>query len=80
MSPEQVKEKLTQILRDVFDDESLVAAPELTADDVDDWDSLNHIRLILTVEREFGIKFAASETTALKNVGELLGLIQAKIA
>lgn len=80
MSPEQVKAKLSQILRDVFDDEMLVAEPTLTADEVDDWDSLNHIRLILTVEREFGVKFAASETTALKNVGELLGLIQAKIA
>jgi acyl carrier protein len=80
MSPELVKSKLTQILRDVFDDETLVAEPALTAEEVDDWDSLNHIRLILTVEREFGIKFAASETTALKNVGELLSLIQAKIA
>lgn len=78
MGPEKVQTKLTQILRDVFDDEHLVAAPSLTAGDVDEWDSLSHVRLILTVERAFGIKFAASEVTGLKNIGDLTRLIEAK--
>jgi len=79
VSPEEVREKLTHILRDVFDDDSLTAAPQLTADEVDEWDSLNHVRLILTVEKEFRVKFAASEITGLKNVGELIELVETKL-
>ena len=78
MLREEVQKKLTRILQDVFDDESLAAHPELTADDVEEWDSLNHIRLVVTVEREFGVKFAASEVSGLKNVGDLMELIHAK--
>jgi acyl carrier protein len=78
VSRDETLTKLTGILRDVFDDDSLVAAPELTADDVDEWDSLNHVRLILTVEREFRLKFAASEVTNLKNLGDLVNLIEMK--
>jgi acyl carrier protein len=80
VSPQQIQEKLSHIMRDVFDDDALVASPQLTADDVDEWDSLNHVRLILTVEREFGVKFAASEVTGLKNVGDLISLIGTKTA
>jgi acyl carrier protein len=75
---DQIKSKLTLVLRDVFDDDSLVATPELTAGDVDEWDSLSHVRLMLTVEREFSVKFAASEITNLKNVGDLIKLIETK--
>jgi acyl carrier protein len=80
VSSEDVKNRLTPILREVFDDDTLLATPELTADEVDEWDSLNHVRLILTVEREFAVKFAASEITGLKNVGDLIGLIEAKLS
>lgn len=74
----EIQQKLTSILREVFDDDSLVATPELTADDVEEWDSLNHVRLMLTIERAFGVKFAAAEVTGLKNVGDLTRLIESK--
>lgn len=80
MSPEEIALKLTQTLRDVFDDETLVAAPELTAGDVDGWDSVNNVRLILSVERQFKIRLAASEVSGLKKLGDLMSLIAAKSA
>ena len=80
MSPEDVHQRLTSIFRDLFDDEELQLSPTLTAKDVPEWDSLNHVRLILTIEREFKIKFAASEVTSMKNVGDLTKLILAKAA
>lgn len=80
MASAEIYQKLTGVLRDVFDDDALQARPDLTAADVDDWDSLTHIRLMLSVERAFGIKFSAAEVGHLKNVGELADLIQAKTA
>lgn len=71
--------KLTEIFRDVFDDDSLRVTPELTAADVDEWDSLNHIRLVLSVERAFGLRFSAAQVGRLKNVGEFAALIGAKL-
>lgn len=73
-----IYEKLTSIMRDVFDDDTLVASAGLTADDVDGWDSLSHLRLIMTVQKTFGIKLSAAETGGLKNVGDLAKLIGAK--
>jgi acyl carrier protein len=79
MSKEAIYQQLTEIIRDLFDDDALVATPELTADQVTGWDSFAHLRLMLTVERTFGIDFAASQITSLKNVGELADLIQSKL-
>ncbi len=70
---------LTDIFHDVFGDDTIVVSPDLTADDVVEWDSLSHIRLVLSVEKRFGVRFSASETGKLKNVGELAGLIQTKL-
>ena len=78
MSTEEVLQKLTPVFHSVFDDDELVVKPNLTAADVDGWDSLSHIRLMLTVEKTFGIKFAASEIGKLKDVGDLAHLIQSK--
>ncbi len=75
-----IYEKLTGIFHDVFDDEDIVVTPQLTADDVDGWDSLSHIRLMLTVEKAFGVRFSASEVGKLKNVGDLVSLISSKAA
>ncbi|HEY9065593.1 MAG TPA: acyl carrier protein [Burkholderiaceae bacterium] len=72
--------QLTTIFRDVFDDDTIEATPELTADDVDEWDSLSHIRLVLAVEKKFGLKFSAAEVGRLKNVGEFVALIDSKQA
>jgi acyl carrier protein len=65
---------LKQVFQDVFDDE-IELRPELAAKDVDGWDSLTHIRLMLTVEKAFKVKFSTSEIGALKNVGDLVRLI-----
>jgi acyl carrier protein len=74
----EIYKKLNDVFRDVFDDE-IVVHPQLTANDVDGWDSLKHVRLLLTVERAFGVKFSASEAIKLNNVGELAKLIHSKV-
>jgi acyl carrier protein len=76
MTDEDIYEKLTPIFRDVFDNDALVIHPQLTAGDVPEWDSMSHIRLVLTVERAFGTRFAASEVAGLENVGEFVSLIK----
>ena len=78
METGEIYEKLNTVFEDVFDDDSIVVRPELSADDVDSWDSLTHIRLILTVEKVFKVKFSASEIGKLKNVGGLADLIRSK--
>ena len=79
MDEAQIYARLTEIFQDVFDDDSIKVAPELTAKDVDGWDSLNHIRLILTVEKAFKIKFSTSEIGRLERVGDLVALIQSRV-
>jgi acyl carrier protein len=74
----QIYERLTQIFQDIFDDDLISVIPELSAKDVDGWDSLTHIRLMLTVERAFKIKFSTSEIGSLKNVSDLVTLIKAR--
>jgi acyl carrier protein len=69
---------LSQVFHDVFDDDEIILTPQLSADDVDAWDSLKHVRLLLTVERAFKIKLSTSEIGRLKNVGDLAALIQSK--
>ncbi len=80
MSLDAIYQKLTQILQDVFDDDTLIARPDLTADLVDGWDSFAHLRLIFAVEKAFGVKFAASQIAGLQNVGDLAELIDSKVA
>ncbi len=72
-------ETLNDIFRQVFDDPSIVIKRETTADDIDEWDSLSHINLVIAVETKFNIKFALGELQALKNVGEMIDLIEKKI-
>jgi acyl carrier protein len=80
MEKTEIYRKLDGIFQDVFDDDSVTIKPELTANDVDGWDSLSHIRLVLTIEKAFAVRFSASEVGKLKNVGELVNLIAAKAA
>jgi acyl carrier protein len=79
MEAQEIYARLTPIFRDVLDDDDLVPTPELTARDVPEWDSLRHIRLIVSVERELGIKFTTAEIGALENVGQFVALIGAKL-
>jgi acyl carrier protein len=74
----QIYDRLTEIFKDVFDEDSIRATPTLSAQDVDGWDSLTHIRLILTVEKAFKIKFSTSEIGKLEKVGDLVALIRAR--
>jgi acyl carrier protein len=69
---------LTSIFCDVLDSDDIALKPELTAADVSGWDSLSHIRLMVTVERTFKIRFSAAEVVGMTNVGELAALIKAK--
>jgi len=73
-------EELTPIFRQVFDDNSIVLTRNSTADDIDDWDSLTHMNLVIALELKFRIKFALGELQKLKNVGEMLDLINKKLA
>jgi acyl carrier protein len=66
---------LTRVFRDVFDDPELTISPTTTAHDVDDWDSLMHIQLLVATEAAFGVRFNTGEVAALKNVGEMVDLI-----
>jgi acyl carrier protein len=69
---------LTAVFREVFEDDELVLKPELTADEVDGWDSLAHIRLILSVQKKFKVMFSPIEMNRLKNVGDLIALTKHK--
>ena len=71
--------QLTGIFHDVFDDDTLVLAPELTAASVPEWDSFNHINLIVAVESTFKIKFQTAELESMNTVGHLVELIEKKL-
>ena len=75
-----IRARLNEIFRDTFDDESIEIHDAMTAADVDEWDSLNHINLILAVESGFGVRFKTSEIGNLANVGEFLELLKRKLA
>lgn len=72
--------RLTEVFRDVFDDDELAVFPAMTAKDVDEWDSLMHITLVLAVEKEFGVKLNAAEVGRLENVGQMVDLLARKAA
>jgi acyl carrier protein len=80
MQQQQIYEQLTPLFRDLFDDETLVLRPDLAAADVPEWDSFNHINLIVAVEQKFGIKFQTAELESMQNVAHLVSLIEKKLA
>ena len=73
-------EKLQQIFRDVFDSNDIAISRESNADTVEGWDSLAHINLVVAIEQEFHIKFALGELQVLKNVGEMIDLMEKKLS
>jgi acyl carrier protein len=72
--------KLTEIVRAMLEDDTIVLSAETTADDVAGWDSMNHIFIVVEIERQFSIKFQTAEMEELRNVGELVQLIGTKLA
>ncbi len=79
MSREEVFERLNEVFRDVFDDDSITVNDTTTADDIEDWDSLEHINLMAAVESEFSIKFSMGQVVSMKNVGEMADIILQKV-
>lgn len=73
-------DQLNEIFREVFDDDDITVGPETTANDVDGWDSLSHVNLIVAIEGRFGIRFSQKELLSFKRVGDLLSCLEAKIA
>jgi acyl carrier protein len=80
MQNSEIYARLTAIFRDIFDDDTIVLKPEMTAADIPEWDSFNHINLIVATEAKFGIKFQTAEIESLKNVGHFAALIEQKLA
>lgn len=78
MEKNDILAKVQTIFRDVLDNEEIVLTDETTANDIEEWDSLSHIQLIVAIEKTFGIKFTSLEIMKWKNVGEMLDSIVAK--
>lgn len=74
-----MKDKLQEIFRDVFDDETIEITRDMTADDIEAWDSLTHFELIMAIEMEFGIKFTTVKIAGLKTVGELIDYVESSV-
>ena len=77
---DSILEELQSIFRDILDQPDLVLTRDSNASNVEDWDSLAHVNLVTAVERRYNIKFALGELQELKNVGDMIDLIQAKLA
>ena len=71
--------ELNQVFQQVFEDDELEVTRETAAKDVEGWDSLMHVTLLVNVEKAFGVKFKSSEVAGLKNVGELIDLLNARL-
>ena len=75
MDRAKITERLTEIFRDEVDDENLTISDETTADDIEAWDSLEHISLISAVEKAFKMRFSMKEVSGMKNVGEMINIL-----
>lgn len=75
MDTNKILEELTPIFHDVFDDEDIVLTSQTNANDIEDWDSVAQIRLVVAIEKKFGIKFKTDDLENLNNVGEMAELI-----
>lgn len=75
MNKKEIVKRLTEVFRDIFDDDSIVITEKTTANDIDDWDSIEHINLIGAVEEEFDMRFKMREVSGMKNVGEMINII-----
>lgn len=75
MTREAIFEKLNEVFRDIFDDEDIIVTETTSAADIEEWDSLEHINLVVAVEKAFGIKFNMGEVVTMKNVGAMVDII-----
>ncbi|MBO4419620.1 MAG: acyl carrier protein [Oscillospiraceae bacterium] len=79
MTKEKIYSLLDEVFQDVFDDEDIHVTSETTANDIEDWDSLEHINLVVAVEAKFGIKFNMNEVVSFQNVGEMVDVIVQRV-
>ena len=79
MTEAEIYRQLTPLFQDVFGDDGIVLTPETTADDIAEWDSFNHINLIVAVETHYKIKFGTAEVEQLKDVGDMVAAIRRKL-
>jgi acyl carrier protein len=75
----EVWSRVNQVFQEVFGDDELAVTPETTAQDVEGWDSQMHVTLMVNIEKAFGIRFSSSEVASLKNVGQLVDLIERRL-
>lgn len=80
MDKNEILARVQEIFRDILDEESIILTRETTANDVDEWDSLSHIQLIVAIEKSFKIKFSSREILSWKDVGEMVDNINSKLA
>jgi acyl carrier protein len=79
MELDQIKQEITSIFKDVLDNEDIQLSMETTATDIEEWDSLTHIMLIVAIEKHFKLKFTSIEINGFKNIGELCNTVQQKL-
>jgi acyl carrier protein len=80
MTDAEIYDELNVVFRQVLEDDTIELTPATTAEDVEGWDSMNHIFIVVELEKRFGVKFQAAEMEELKNVGELATLVEQKLA
>lgn len=80
MTRTDIFERLQTIFRELFEDDTIVLTPETTARDVERWDSLSHVDMMIMVEEAFGVRFSTREVTGLANVGQLVSAIERRSA
>ncbi len=80
MTDAEIYDELNAVFRQVLEDDTIELTPTTTAEDVEGWDSMNHIFIVVELEKRFGVKFQAAEMEELKNVGELATLVKQKLA
>ncbi len=79
MTREEVLSSVQDIFRDIFDDQLLEITDSTSAEDIEDWDSMNHLNLVSAIEKKFSIRFALGELQTLNNVGAMINLMMQKI-
>ena len=79
LTDDEILSRITDVVRDQLDDDVIALTPATEANGVDGWDSLAHVRIMIAVEEEFGVRFQTSEITSLKNVGGLVALVRSKL-